>query len=89
MKPTLTLRLVLTHQWYDLTASGQKLTEYRAITPHWTRLIWDRREQITHVCFSRGYTAQNLTRRVERIDIGACPLAGWSGTYYRLHFAAA
>ncbi len=82
----MTLHLVLTHHWYDQTESGAKLTEYRAITPRWKRMIWDRRNEITHVRFSRGYTSRTLTRAVEMVSIGDCPIPGWEGQYFRIHF---
>ena len=81
----LVLHLVLTYHWYDEIAAGRKLIEYRACTPHWTRLIWDRRARITHAKFRRGYTSASITRRVAFIDIGPCPYDGWSGNYYRIH----
>lgn len=82
----ITLSLVLTHHWYDLTESGSKLTEYRAFTPRWKRLIWDRRNRITHVRFSRGYTRRSMTFRVDHIFIGGCPIEGWTGTFYCIRF---
>lgn len=82
----ITLRLVLTHHWYDLTERGEKLIEYRAITPFWNRMIWKRRMSITRVCFQRAYTQTRTTRRVDFIDIGPCPIPGWAGEYYRIHF---
>jgi hypothetical protein len=84
--PQITLRLVLTHHWFDETASGRKVTEYRAMTDWWRRLIWDRREQIHAVRFDRGYSKRKITRKVTRIDIGPCPIPGWSGNFYRVHF---
>lgn len=82
------LHLVLTHHWYDQTESGAKRTEYRTMTERWKRQIWDRRERITAVRFARGYTSRTLTRSVESIDVGPCPIPGWSGDYYRIHFSA-
>lgn len=81
----LVVHLVLTHHWYDEMTAGRKHIEYRAITPHWKRLLWDRREQITYARFSRGYTSTTITRPVRIIDIGPCPYDGWHGEYYRLH----
>jgi hypothetical protein len=83
----ITLRLVLTHHWYDLTERGEKLIEYRQMTPFWNRMIWKRRLSITKVCFQRAYTQTRITRRVDFIDAGACPIPGWAGEYYRIHFA--
>jgi hypothetical protein len=83
----LTIHLVLTRQWYDLTAAGEKLIEYREMTPRWMRLIYERRDQITHVRFSRAYSKETITRRVHEIDVGPCPIPGWSGQYFRIHFS--
>ena len=82
----LTLSLVLTHHWYDMTERGEKHVEYRSCTPRWTRLIWDRRNRITHVRFSRGYTRRTMTFRVDHIFIGACPIEGWTGCFYCIRF---
>lgn len=82
----LVLHLPLTHHWYDLTERGEKCVEYRVMIPRWEKQIWQKRDQITHVRFSRGYTSRTITRQVERIDIGPCPIPGWAGEYYRIHF---
>jgi hypothetical protein len=80
-----TLRLVLTFKWFDKTLAGQKWIEYREIKPYWERLIWARREQLTHVCLQRGYTSTTLTLPLLHIDVGTCPIPGWDGAFYRLH----
>ncbi len=96
----MTLHLVLTHHWYDETASGRKRVEYRAmksIITHglfkgarrdsiWLNMIWNKRDQIKHVCFSRGYTSTRQTFAVTKIDIGPCPIPTWTGQYFRIHF---
>jgi len=81
----LVVHLVLTYHWYDEMTAGRKHIEYRAITPHWKRLLWDRREQIKYARFSRGYTSTTITRLVRSIDTGPCPYDEWHGEYYRLH----
>jgi hypothetical protein len=83
----LVLHLVLTHHWYDETESGAKCIEYRVMIPRWEKQIWQKRDRITHVRFSRGYTARTIIFPVERIDIGHCPIPGWGGDYYRIHFS--
>ncbi|MGJ8674046.1 hypothetical protein [Rubritalea sp.] len=80
------LHLVLTYYWYDRTARGMKDVEYRRMCDQWRRLIWERREEITHVRFQRGYTSENRTFEVCKIDIGECPIYGWDEEYYRVHF---
>ena len=82
----LVLHLVLTYHWYDETDRGAKSIEYRAMTRQWARQIWQRRNEITHVRFARGYTSTMRTFEVEKIDIGDCPIDGWDDQYYRIHF---
>ena len=84
----LVIHLVLTHHWFDEMLAGRKDVEYRAMTPHWTRLIWDRRDKITHARFARGYTSNTITRPVWGIDCGRCPYDGWDGVYHRLHLVS-
>jgi hypothetical protein len=79
------IHLVLTYHWFDEMVAGRKDTEYRAMTPHWMRLIWFRRHRITHARFSRAYTSRTMTRRVLSVSIGDCPYEGWDGEYYRIH----
>lgn len=79
------LHLVLTYYWFDEMVNQRKDVEYREMTPHWTRLIWDRRDRIMAARFSRGYTAGTILRPVCRIEITPCPHVGWDGNYYCLH----
>ena len=81
----LCLNLVLSYYWFEEMVAGRKYVEYRAVTPHWTRLIWKRRDQITHARFSKGYTSTTITRRVLFVSRGSCPYEGWNGDFYRLH----
>ncbi len=89
----MTLHLVLTHHWYDETASGRKRVEYRSLLDPETRKpsiwygrIWLKRHMIDRVRFARGYTPTTQTFAVTKIDIGPCPIPGWSGDFYRIHF---
>ena len=82
----LVLHLPLTFHWYDETARGAKCIEYRVMKPRWEKQIWDRRDEITHVRFSRGYTSRTIEYPVERIDKGSCPIPGWTDQYFRIHF---
>ena len=81
----LVLHLVLTGHWFDEMTAGRKNIEYRRCTPHWRRLLWDRRRSITHARFSRGYTSRTILRPVLAVDCGGCPYDGWDGRFYRLH----
>jgi len=80
------LHLVLTYYWYDQIIIGNKRIEYRNITDRWKRLIWLLRKEYTHVRFARGYTSIMKTYEIKNIDIGCCPIEGWCGKYYRIHF---
>jgi len=82
----LVLHLVLTYHWFDEIESGRKRKEYREMSPHWKRLIWDRRDKITHVRFARGYTSKTMTFPVEKIMKERCPYDGWDDVYYTLSF---
>lgn len=79
------VHLVLTYHWFDEMIADRKTIEYRAMTPHWEKLIWAHRDRITHARFSRGYTATTILRPVLQIDIGPCHYEGWDDDYYRLH----
>lgn len=83
-----TLKLVQTFHWYDETQSGRKRVEYRKMSPHWKKLIWDKRAALTHVRFQRGFhpPIQQQTFAIAQIDIGSCPIDGWNDQYYRVFF---
>jgi hypothetical protein len=80
------LHLVLTYHWFSETVSGRKRVEYRKMTPRWMRLIYERRDEIAFVRFARGYSSCMATYAVTNIDIGPCPIPGWDGQYFRIHF---
>ena len=82
----MTIHLVLTYYWFDEIIAGRKNIEYRKMTKYWKKRIWDNRNYINRVRFSRGYTNKYIFRRVLGIDIGTCPYDGWDSEYYRLHF---
>jgi hypothetical protein len=65
---------------------GVKRTEYRRITLHWQKRIFDKKAQIKTVTFSKGYTSKTLTFDVTRIRVGLCPYPGWPGYYYCIDF---
>jgi hypothetical protein len=79
------LHLVLTHEWYDAHASGAKDIEYRAMSPHWKRLIGDRKLTLTHVRYSRGYSSTTMIRPILSISLGNCPIEGWNDLVYRIY----
>ena len=78
--------LVLTFYWYDEIASGRKRIEYRDLCEYWKNRIWDRRDELKFVTFSRGYTKTRLKFKIDSIDRGDCPYEQWPGEYYRIHF---
>ena len=84
MTQTFIIHLVLTFHWFDEMIAGRKDWEYREMSAHWQRLIWDRRHSIKAARFSRGYTKTTILRPVFSITIGPCPIDGWNGDYYRL-----
>lgn len=86
MNEPITLHLVLTHHWFNEMESGRKAIEYRAKSDRWRKMIWEKRERITHVRFSFGYSTWTITLPVTLIDSGHCPIPGWDGEFYRIHF---
>lgn len=76
------LFLTLTHEWFDKMLLGQKDIEYREATAFWRKRIWLRKNEITHVTFSRGYTKTRMTRQVLSIDLGTCPYPDFNAPYY-------
>jgi len=80
------LCLSLTFHWFDQTLTGGKRIEYRAITPRWMGQIYNIREQLKQVRFSRGYTKTTAEYAITLIDLGPCPIPGWDGDYIRIHF---
>ena len=86
MGDDITLKLVLTEHWYDEYVSGRKRIEYRVMSPHWKRLIWNRRDRIKRVQFQRAFKKNppKSSYEVQRIDIGICHIDGWDDHYYRI-----
>ncbi len=60
------LDLVLTHNWYDTIASGEKRYEYREIKRFWTKRLFAK--DYTAVRFHRGYTATTMEFELLGID---------------------
>lgn len=85
------LHLVLTQEWWRRAATNEKLVEYRLPTLRWMKQIFTRRDEIKTVTFARAYTRVTITRTVEKIDLGPCPLPGWAdeGDVIRIHYAPA
>lgn len=76
------LYLPLEKEWYEMIERGEKLEEYREIKEHWIKRICKSKKlrsgfccedvdtDITHVCFSYGYTKRRMLKKVLRIYIG-------------------
>ena len=80
------LDLVLNNYWYGEIESGDTTLEYRQITPHWTKRIWDRRDEITHVNFRKGYSKISMKKKVTKIEVGTYPNSNSPTIYYLIHF---
>lgn len=80
------IKLPVKEKWYKKIKNGEKTVEYRAAKPFWKKRIWDKRNQIDTVIFSKGYTKQTIECQVTKIRKGGCPYKGWSGEYYQIHF---
>ena len=53
------IRLVLTHKWYDMIASGEKQEEYRDFTPYWCKRFFSYRRD-DGVCVPLDIKAKDL-----------------------------
>jgi len=70
-----TLKLVLTHKWYDMIEAGIKTEEYRDVTPYWEKRIgctyWhglhpDKHESTIHKGFCIHYISQLKSVQFQR-----------------------
>ena len=63
----------LAFKWYDAIKSGRKKTEYRDISSYWTNHLFKGGDicgqRASFIKFSRGYSKQNMTWSIRRIDI--------------------
>lgn len=79
------LDLPLKKEWYAMIESGEKLEEYRELTPYWCKRLLGRSTPIysslygyqnanmkryTHVRFRYGYTRRTMLFKIEEIIIG-------------------
>ena len=83
------LNLILNFHWFSEIEAGRKSIEYRRMIPRWEKQIWQKRHELTHLRVRRAYTPQTLTLPISQIDVGPCPIPGWSGDFYRIHLTAA
>jgi len=83
-----TLKLVLTNKWFDAHVDGSKRIEYRRMCAFWKTRIWDKRYELKNVRFQRAFNppVKFAWFEIIKIDIGSCPIDGWGGNYYRVHF---
>lgn len=88
------LYLPLKAQWYNMIECGIKKDEYRDMTNYWIRRICGKdgvryntdgtvKTDITHVCFSYGYTKRRMLWRIKDIivDVGK---AEWGAPEHKL-----
>lgn len=56
------------------------------MSPFWKKRIWDKRHALSKVTFARGYSDITKIYTVTKVDVGPCPIPGWEGDFYRIHF---
>ena len=78
------LKLVVSKQWFDMIASGEKTEEYREVKPYWAHRLIEGHNQgmwvsgesyfkpYTHVLFINGYRKDSprIEKEIESITIG-------------------
>ena len=75
--------------WFAKIWNGEKTVEYRAVKPKYAKLSkWVGDTPGVFFVFYIGMMASGprLLVQVKKIDIGKCPLEGFDGDYYRIHF---
>jgi len=76
-------------KWFAKVWNGEKTVEYRAVTPKYKKLAtWIENARGVFMVFYIGMmpTGPRILVQVSKIDIGKCPLEGFDGDYYRIHF---
>lgn len=76
-------------KWFAKIWNGKKTVEYRTVTPKYKRLAtWIGKPRGVFMMFYIGMmkTGPRMLVQVSKIDIGKCPLKGFDGDYYRIHF---
>ena len=66
------LHLILKFEWYDMIASGEKLEEYRDITPNYIRKFYSdgQPRHYDAICFHRGYSNTTMLREYRPPKVG-------------------
>lgn len=88
IKPDLILNMK--RKWFAKVWNGEKTIEYRERKPYWDKRIGDwvgQRGKFVLMVIGYRRNTPAILLQVDRVSIGGCPYEGWSGEYYRLHFA--
>ena len=81
--------LSLKRKWFAKIWNGEKSIEYRRVTPKYRKLatwIGERRGVFMMFYIGMMATGPRLLVEVKKIDVGKCPIEGFDGDYYRIHF---
>jgi len=81
--------LSLKRKWFAKIWNGEKTIEYRRVTPKYRKLAtWIGEARGVFMMFYIGMmkTGPRMLVQVSKIDVGPCPLEGFDGEYYRIHF---
>ena len=76
-------------KWFAKVWNGEKTIEYRAVTQKYKKLAtWIGKSRGVFMVFYIGMmnTGPRLLVQVKKIDVGKCPIEGFDGDYYRIHF---
>lgn len=69
------LHLTLIKQWFDLVASGRKLSEFRRIKPYWEKRFYKsictkEFKDFDEIHFKNGYSKTAPSMRIELLGFG-------------------
>ena len=76
-------------EWFAKIWNGEKTIEYRRVIPKYRKLAtWLDDARGVFMMFYIGMMPRGprMLVQVSKIDVGTCPIAGFAGDYYRIHF---
>lgn len=86
----LDFHLSMKQEYFAQIWRGEKCEEYRSVTPRYKKFAqWmsDGRPRFVMLYVGMQKTGMRLLIQVKKVEIGRCPLKGWKGKYYILHFS--
>ena len=81
--------LSMTQEWFAEIWNGKKNIEYRKVCPRYKRFakwVCDDRPRFIMLYIGMMPTGPRLLIQVKKTEIGPCPIPGFNGPHYCIHF---